>query len=93
MSRKDRSLSSRELLARIGLSEEHPQDLLENEPLDDLSGDIGAALAARCRAFQERHAFAVGDLVTWKPGLKNRRIPRYGQPAVVMEVLDPPQCH
>jgi hypothetical protein len=90
MSRHDRSLSSRELLARIGLSEDHPQDLLENEPLKDLGGDIGAALAARCRAFQERHTFAVGDLVTWKSGLTNRRIPRYGQPAMVMEVLDPP---
>lgn len=90
MSRHDRSLSSRELLSRIGLSDEAPHDLLDNEPLDDLNGDIGAALAARCRAFQDRHTFAVGDLVTWKPGLKNRRIPRYGQPAVVMEVLDPP---
>lgn len=90
MSRYDRSLSSRELLARIGLSEEHPQDLLEDEPLDGLSGDIGAALAARCRAFHERHTFAVGDLVTWKPGLKNRRMPRYDQPAVVMDVLDQP---
>ena len=55
MSRHDRSLSSRELLARIGLSDEHPQDLLDNEPLDDLSGDIGAALAAR------RHAGRIGQ--------------------------------
>jgi hypothetical protein len=28
--------------------------------------------------------------VTWKPGLKNRRIPRYGEPAVVVSVLDSP---
>ncbi len=90
MSRNDRSLSSRELLARIGLSDEAPHDLLDNETLDDLTGDIGAALVAHCRAFHQHHSFAIGDLVTWKPGLKNRRVPRSGQPAVVIEVLDPP---
>ena len=31
-----------------------------------------------------------GDLVTWKPGLKNHRLPRYGQPAVVVETLETP---
>ncbi len=31
-----------------------------------------------------------GDVLRWKPGLKNRRIPNYGQPAIVTEVLDPP---
>jgi len=39
---------------------------------------------------QVTHAFKPGDLVRWKPGLMNRRCPRYGTPAVVMEVLDPP---
>jgi hypothetical protein len=90
MSRQDSSLSSRELLVRIGLSDKAPYDLLDNEPLDDLGGDVGPALTARCRSFREPHTFEVGDLVTWKPGLKDRPIPRYGQPAVVMDVLDPP---
>jgi hypothetical protein len=90
MSRNDRSLSSRELLERIGLSDASPPDLLGEDPLDDLSGDIGAALVAHCRSFHARHCFAVGDLVTWKPGLRNRRLPRDGQPAVVMAVLETP---
>jgi hypothetical protein len=90
MSRKDRSLSSRELLERIGLSTDAPDHLLGEDPLDALTGDVGAALVARCRDFNARHRFAVGDLVTWKPGLQNRRLPRPGQPAVVVSVLDPP---
>ena len=28
--------------------------------------------------------------MTWKPGLKNHRLPRYGHPAVVIEVLETP---
>ncbi len=90
MTRKPQSLSSRELLARIGLGDDDPGDLLGDEPLEDLSGDLGAALLARYRLFQERHRFAPGTLVTWKPGLKNRRLPRHGRPAVVLAVLDPP---
>jgi len=36
------------------------------------------------------NSFKVGDLVVWKPGLKNRSLPAYGVPAVVIEVIDPP---
>lgn len=90
MPSKDQSMSSRELLARIGLSDDSSHDLLDDEPLDNLTGDVGPALRTRCRSFQERHVFAPGDLVTWKPGLKNRCVPRYGHPAVVVGVLDQP---
>lgn len=90
MARKPQHLSSRELLERIGLSEDNPIPLLEDEPLDGMRGDIAAALRTRYRLFSQTHRFAPGDLVTWKPGLKNRRIPRYGQPAVVVALLEPP---
>ncbi|MBK5963333.1 hypothetical protein CCR95_04315 [Thiocystis minor] len=90
MSRKNQDLSSRELLARIGLSEETPSILLDDEPLDDLRGDLGAALRERYQLLIQPHRFAPGDLVTWKPGLKNHRIPRYGHPAVVVELLETP---
>ncbi|UZR29205.1 hypothetical protein [Methylococcus mesophilus] len=90
MARKPQHLSSRELLERIGLSEDNPIPLLEDEPLDGMRGDIAAALRTRYRLFFQTHRFAPGDLVTWKPGLKNRRIPRYGQPAVVVALLEPP---
>ncbi|NEX22779.1 hypothetical protein G3480_21150 [Thiorhodococcus mannitoliphagus] len=87
---KPNDLSSRELLARIGLSDDAPTDLLDDEPLEDLRGDLGAALRERYRSLVQRHSFAPGDLVSWKPGLRNKRIPRYDQPAVVIEVLDEP---
>lgn len=87
---KHQDLSSRELLARIGLNEEHPTNLLDDEPLDDLSGDLGVALRQRYQDFSRRHVFAPGDLVTWKPGLKNKRFPRYGSPAVIIDVLKTP---
>ena len=90
MTRKHQPLSSRDLLARIGLTEDGPSDLLGDEPLDDLTGDLGAALLARYHLFNQRHHFAPGALVTWKPGLKNRRWPSYGRPAVVLEVLAAP---
>ena len=38
----------------------------------------------------ERHAFAKGQFVAWKPGLKNRKFPEYGEPSIVMAVLPSP---
>lgn len=87
---KPNDLSAHELLARIGLSDAPPTDLLDDAPLEDLRGDLGAALRERYQSLMERHAFAPGDLVGWKPGMKNKRVPRYGQPAVVIEVLETP---
>lgn len=83
-------LSAREWLARIGLNEDAPTNLLDDEPLADPRDDLAALLRERYQALQQRHAFAPGDLVTWKPGLKNKHAPGYGQPAVVVEVLTRP---
>jgi len=33
------------------------------------------------------HSFTKGQFVKWKPGLKNRRFPDYGEPAIVTAVL------
>lgn len=38
----------------------------------------------------ERNDFYPGQIVTWKPQLKNKRIPSYGGLMIVMEVLDEP---
>ncbi|NCA71995.1 MAG: hypothetical protein EOM91_18330 [Sphingobacteriia bacterium] len=94
MARKDRPLSSRELLSRLGLNEDAPNDLIQNESLDDLlqglEGDLGVVLRERFARLSQSHPFKPGDLVTWKPGLMNRRVPLRGQPAVVVSVLDEP---
>lgn len=34
--------------------------------------------------------FEKGDLVKWKKGLKNRRIPEYNQPVIVIDILEKP---
>ena len=38
----------------------------------------------------EHHAFVKGQFVAWKPGLKNRKFPDYGEPAIVTAVMSAP---
>lgn len=84
-------LSSRELLERIGLGDEPaPNLLLGDDPLDSPLDDLAAALRDHCERFNARQAFAPGDLVTWKQGMRNRKLPAHGEPAVVLEVLATP---
>lgn len=40
--------------------------------------------------FQQQHELRAGQIVKWKPGLQNKRLPSYGDPAIVLEVLDDP---
>lgn len=68
--------------------------------------DVNTSPARKCRQVviggtqeQLRDAFAqyerpanfkAGDLVTWKPGMKNRNFPANGEPVVVIQVLAEP---
>ena len=36
------------------------------------------------------HSFSKGQFVRWKPGLKNRKFPDYGEPAIVTAILPSP---
>jgi hypothetical protein len=91
MTEPSRSNSSRELLQRIGMDLDAPGDLgLDAESPESSDRDLALALRARVSSLQRRHDFKPGDLVSWKPGLSNRRMPRYGRPAVVIEVLPDP---
>jgi hypothetical protein len=53
--------------------------------------DQNSCLAAELRGLAQRldhfHQFRKGQLVKWKPGLKNRRFPADGEPAIVRDVL------
>jgi hypothetical protein len=40
--------------------------------------------------YHEYHRFFPGDLVQWKPGLKNRKLPQAGEPMVVLRMLKQP---
>ncbi len=42
------------------------------------------------KRFEESHVFTKGQVVKWKPGLKNRNVPEYGQPCVVTGILSRP---
>ncbi len=44
-------------------------------------------LAAR---LDQYNAFSKGQFVKWKPGLKNRRFPDYGEPVIVTAILPAP---
>lgn len=39
-----------------------------------------------------RTAFAPGQIVRWKSGMQNRRLPAYGEPVIIIEVLNPAVC-
>lgn len=87
--KKNDPLSSRNILDRIGISSDAQFDLLEeDDPLESPMESLARALSERYEAMQLCHTFKVGDIVTWKPGLSNRRYPKNGAPAVVMEVLE-----
>lgn len=40
--------------------------------------------------YLRKHEFEPGQAVQWKPEMRDRNLPRYGQPAVVLEVLREP---
>jgi len=59
-------------------------------PTPEDEAALAEELPKRVRLLSEKHEFDAGMLVEWKPGLKNRRRPAYGAPAVVVEVLTEP---
>jgi len=58
------------------------------EPAEDATQHL-CVLLDRLTNGRER-TLRSGMLATWKPGLKNRRFPRYGEPVVVVALLDTP---
>ena len=75
------------------------QDLLER--LEHAVGrgsgqhlEAGPSNASNLRRAMEvlavEHVFQPGDLVQWKPGMKNKSRPADGEPIVVVEVRDEP---
>lgn len=40
--------------------------------------------------FEVEHTFAPGDVIQWKPKMRDRIYPAYGTPVIVLEVLSPP---
>ncbi len=63
--------------------------LAMREGLDDDSAPPATPeeLTELGKRYLEKHEFKPGDLVTWKPGLKNCKLPAKGHPGVVLEVV------
>jgi len=49
-----------------------------------------ALLKERLSTFLQPNEFVPGQIVVWKDDMRNRRNPEYGQPAIVVEVLEEP---
>ena len=47
-------------------------------------------LRKRSQSLEDIASFKKGDIIVWKDGMKNKRLPEYGQPAIVIKKLDPP---
>lgn len=59
------------------------ESLLSIEEVKDL-------LLKRYELLNKRYEFNVGDLVKWKQGLKNKKYPKYNEPAIIVEILSEP---
>ncbi len=88
---KPSHLIARDLLSKLGVDYDVPPLWDEDDLYDNRANqDTANTLRARRQSLLQAHAFAPGDLVTWKPGLQNRRLPKYGEPAIVLQVLSEP---
>jgi hypothetical protein len=65
------------------------KERLRNRKIEDIPAHIAKLQAAR-ETFAKIYDFKPGDLVVWKPGLKNRAKPALKEPAIVVQVLVEP---
>ncbi|MEG4442727.1 hypothetical protein QUB47_27915 [Microcoleus sp. AT9_B5] len=68
---------------------ERDKDVNEEEPNNYGEKDI-AQLKSVCKSFLNKEFLEVGQIVKWKENLKNRKLPRKSQPAIVIAILDQP---
>jgi hypothetical protein len=71
--------------AILALQEKQKQEILTNDEKEKI-------LKKCLEDYAKNYNFKVGDIVYWKDNLKNRRIPDYNEPSIVMEVLTEPVC-
>lgn len=59
----------------------------------DMTKDDDSAIQALKRSYEtyiSNESLSTGDVVSWKPGMRNRTLPNYRQPAIVIEKLQYP---
>jgi len=55
-----------------------------------LEGNKSGKLRKASASIREVHQFVPGDMIQWKPMLKNKGRPAHGEPVVVIEMLPEP---
>ncbi len=66
------------------------EDVADDETSTRSEGMEARRILDFYRDLSEKHQFQVGDLITWKRGLKNGKYPRQGYPAIVTRIYDTP---
>lgn len=59
----------------------------------DMTKDEDSAIQVLKRSYEtyiSNESLSTGDVVSWKPGMRNRTLPNYRQPAIVIEKLQYP---
>jgi hypothetical protein len=64
-----------------------PVRLLSSKPEGDSPAERVQQLSELADAMDKPHIFHKGQLVRWKPGLKNRAAPAYNEAVLVREIL------
>jgi hypothetical protein len=79
-----------DLCADCHADKAEPQAHSHTHKMDAIEPCTAALLRERLALFQEVTCFQPGDLVQWKVGLKNKRLPKKEELAVVVETLPAP---
>jgi len=58
-----------------------------NKQIIDVEKHI-SILKSSVEKYNQKNSFKIGDIVQWKEGLKNKKRPQFGEPCIVIEVLD-----
>ena len=66
------------------------KDNSSEEEEKDYGEEYITNLKSACKNFLLKESFESGQIVKWKNGLNNRRLPRNNQPAIVVAILDEP---
>lgn len=66
---------------------------ISHEKLDEYSQQLFAQTVDHLRqlkaTFEKKHVFVAGDLIQWKPNMRDRPFPEYGSPVIVLETITP----
>jgi hypothetical protein len=66
------------------------RERFRNRKIDNMPEHIEKLRSAKTLFVDTTYDFKRGDLVVWKNSLKNKARPAFGEPAIVLDVLDTP---